>query len=149
MPHDTLQETNKIRHIAAPTRWHGRCQCPAMQINSTILREISTQVSRGNHTWGLLLANEYLPQESPLRRALVAKAARRGVANSDVPNDLQTSIQAGAKAAQLPDGWQEFIGSRAIIGPCMVPTLRPHRIEEKKRRRCPCRSVRQKRFGLP
>ena len=118
-----------------------------MQINSTILREISTQVNRGNHTWGLLLANEYLPRESPLRLALVAKAGRREPSLSDLPNNLKISIEAGAKAAQLPEGWQSLIGSRTVIRTRIVPPLRPHRLKEKCRRRCPRRPAGQKRYG--
>jgi hypothetical protein len=44
-----------------------------MNMNTTVLREISFQLTQGNPWWGMLLANEYLEQTNPLRNAFVVR----------------------------------------------------------------------------
>jgi hypothetical protein len=92
-----------------------------MNVNQTVLQQISFQVSRGNPWWGLLVANEYLEVENPIRRALVAQLMRRGQ-TVNATSLVHTLILEGARACALPVGWHREIGSRVIPRATRLPT---------------------------
>jgi hypothetical protein len=83
-----------------------------MKITSAQLQDISFQICRGNAAFGLLLANRYLPSESPLRRALATKAQQRlpeKVVKSPV---LLRALVDGSSATRIPENWSKIIGAK-------------------------------------
>jgi len=83
-----------------------------MKITSAQLQDISFQICRGNAAFGLLLANRYLPSESPLRRALATKAQQRlpeKVVKSPV---LMRALVDGSSATTIPEDWSTVIGAK-------------------------------------
>jgi hypothetical protein len=85
-----------------------------MQLTTPHLQEISFQVCRGNAAYGLLLANEYLAPNHPLRMALAAKAKLRMASNTGLPEPLVLAIIGGAVASTLKDEWRTIVGPKAI-----------------------------------
>ena len=84
-----------------------------MNITSAQLQDISFQICRGNAAFGLLLANRYLPQSSPLRRALATKAKER-LPESVVKNSrLASALLDGSSATEMPANWSVIIGAKA------------------------------------
>jgi hypothetical protein len=85
-----------------------------MKTNSTILREVSYQLTNGNPLWGMLLANEYFTRDNPFRGAIVTKFKQRISSLSDISSDLVLELIEGKKRAELPEDLAGLIGQRAI-----------------------------------
>ncbi len=114
MPHTQERNTHNIRYLTSSVARHGSCLTWGMQLNTSILRELSFQISSGNPWWGMLLANEYLQSSDYLRKALVARFLARIAADKRCNTTLAQSLIAGRKACQLPDDLRSQIGSRSV-----------------------------------
>ena len=88
-----------------------------MHITQTILQEISFQITTGNPWWGLVVANEYLPPDSGLYKALYQRAMLRlgrGAAHLPLAHKLRRGYRANMLPAEL----------RASVGPRIIPIRR-------------------------
>lgn len=100
-----------------------------MNTNSTVLREVSYQLTSGNPIWGMLLANEYFNKETPFRAAIVNKFKQRVSSLSGINSDLALALITGKKRSELPEDLADLIGQRAIrrsrviIQPARTETL--------------------------
>ena len=116
-----------------------------MELNNTLLREISYQITDGNPWWGLALCNEYLPSydatPSPntrLRRTLVMCFRRRiGVEQSC--NPIATALINGKRKDELTKEARKEVGKRVLQK--NKPLARPkakrpntHRLASRERR---------------
>jgi hypothetical protein len=84
-----------------------------MQLNTSLLRELSFQISTGNPWWGMLLANEYLQSSDYLRKALVTRFLAR-ITPDERGKTLAQSLVAGRRACQLSGTLRGQIGSRSV-----------------------------------
>jgi hypothetical protein len=85
-----------------------------MEINTTILREISFQLTQGNPWWGMLLANEYVDRTSPLRPALILKFQHKLGSALTGRESLALALICGRKKESLSYGELTEIGSRVV-----------------------------------
>jgi hypothetical protein len=85
-----------------------------MELNTTILREISFQLTLGNPWWGMLLANEYIDRSSPLRPALVLKFKQKLGSALTARESLAQALICGRKKSGLSHGELATIGSRVV-----------------------------------
>ncbi len=81
------------------------------QFSSSLLFPISKGVSSKNPTWSLLLANEYLEKEDPLRKALVQRARINvvGLEDCSIENQLFEAACDGKKMLELPTSIQKAL----------------------------------------
>jgi hypothetical protein len=85
-----------------------------MNITSTMMREISFQLTDGNPWFGMLLANEYLEHRDPLRAALVLRFKQRiGSAPADRLS-LAHALIRGRCRKELSASQDALIGSRVM-----------------------------------
>jgi hypothetical protein len=97
-----------------------------MRLNTTILTELSYQLTIGNPWWGMLLCNEYVLDGERLRPIFVARfIARIGEAAATTP--LAQALIQGATRSELSLEQVSEIGGRASRNVRSVPTMRPAR----------------------
>lgn len=103
----------------------GRCDGmpPAhsrgMKLTQPILTTISRQLCHGNPWWALVVLNEYLEPETPLRSAIVALFRQRIPA----PSTLADRLCAGALFRDLSQEEQVHIGPRMVTDRIREPLL--------------------------
>jgi hypothetical protein len=113
-PH-TTNTRQSFQCVTLDLHWHAPCQDRFMLINTTILRDISFQVTSGNAAYGLLLANEYLPPSDPLRKALARRAGARFPSScGKAGRHIVQGLMAGLRAEELPEGWKDTVGKKSI-----------------------------------
>jgi hypothetical protein len=94
-----------------------------MNITTTILREISFQLTQGNPWWGMLLANEYVDQTDPLRSAFVFRF-KQSIGNaSDERGSLADALIRGKRRNGLSAKQFALVGSRVMP---KTRTITPH-----------------------
>lgn len=85
-----------------------------MKLNTTILREISFQLTSGNPWWGMLLANEYIDQTHPLRAAFEMRFTK-SVGNSSASRAaLTAALLRGKRRSELSKALLSTVGSRGM-----------------------------------
>jgi hypothetical protein len=85
-----------------------------MKTNSTVLREVSYQLTSGNPLWGMLFANEYFNRDNPFRAAIITKFKQRISSSNGINNELALELIEGKKRAELAEDLAHLIGQRAI-----------------------------------
>jgi hypothetical protein len=83
-----------------------------MNMNTTILQEISFQLHKGNPWWGLALCNEYMSQHSPLRRAIIQRFTSR-VGDRGASSKIAKLLIKGQRKGDLPSELQSALGTRS------------------------------------
>ncbi len=85
-----------------------------MQTTTTILREISFQLTQGNPWWGMLLANEYISESNPLRAAFVLRF-KRSIGNAPTGRDtLADVLIRGKRRSDLSATQLAAVGARTV-----------------------------------
>ena len=110
-------------------------------MNTTILREISFQVSRGHPYWGVSLANEYLSSSSPLRRGFVTRARRTIEERGMGVSQLFEQLAEGRPVRELEPEMRTEIGCRFLQRSRLIPS------EEKLNKRLDSRRLTIRRLG--
>ena len=92
-----------------------------MNMNTTILCEISYQVEHGNPQWGMLIANEYMEADPLLRKALTQRFQSR--LGKDVAlTPLNKCLLEGRTKAELTPELSGKIGARYVPMERKVPS---------------------------
>lgn len=84
-----------------------------MDMNTTLFREISFQLTQGNPWWGLATCNEYEDLDTHIRGALVS-IFRRRLALDEVTSPLATALISGVCCRDLPETLRARIGARVF-----------------------------------
>lgn len=93
------------------------------RMNTTLLREISFQVTRGNPLWGVSVANEYLDRTCALHTGLIARARRTLQERKTSDLQLLELLATGIRANELPAHLRLCIGSRIVQRKDLLPHL--------------------------
>ena len=112
MPQHDPAWSNKIRGLPTPGDGMLHAQSMSMNINTTILQEISFQLHNGNPWWGLALCNEYMSQHSPLRRAIIQRFTAR-IGEHGASSKIAKLLIRGQRKGELPAELQHALGSRS------------------------------------
>lgn len=84
---------------------------------------ITRNLTAGDPTWKLLVANEYLEKEHPLRKALTLR-----LSNGSQHQPLLKAVISGARYADLSEEQQVLLkGSATSLEPRKRPLPRPHK----------------------
>lgn len=86
----------------------------SMNLNTTILREISFQLTQGNPWWGMLLANEYLDETNPLRSAFILRFKQSISEASAEHGSLANALIRGKRRNKLSAKQLALVGSRVM-----------------------------------
>jgi hypothetical protein len=85
-----------------------------MQTNTTVLREISFQLTEGNPWWGMLLANEYILQSNPLRTAFILRFKRSIGSAPTGRGSLADVLIRGKRRSDLSASQLSAVGARTV-----------------------------------
>jgi hypothetical protein len=87
----------------------NRC---GMDINTKVLSEVAFQLEKGNPLWGMALCNQYLPMNSPLRRAIALRFTQRLGHDQACSKIAQALIRASDRGSIQRH--PELLGSRVV-----------------------------------
>ena len=119
-----------FRQLRQREKWHRLCLVRGMDMNTTLFREISFQLTQGNPWWGLATCNEYEGLDSHIRAALVS-IFRRRLALDEATSPLATALISGVCCRDLPESLRGRIGAR------VCKTVRPTLAPDSARKRAP------------
>ena len=84
-----------------------------MEMTNTMLSYLSVQVSSGNPVWAVLVANEYMGGNCPLRKALASKARQALLDSGSCCTETTTAIMNGARLIDLPEQARSLVVATA------------------------------------